>query len=392
VSELREISTVRKPLPWLSAPPEGCPFPPSSDIRGITFTGRYAIYTEADTWYPSWAADGHLYSPFTDGKVGTWSVGSVGILAATGQAKITGDDPFALEIIPLGSEFGSPLPYGGRYPCATLVKDGVWYYGTYCLDETSRGLNWDVLGPFVGFRISHDLGLTWEDTPHTAEQPLFAESGKNNAKVKIGAPHTVDFGKDMMHSPDGKAYFVGHGATDSHADLTWGSGDEIYLIRVEPTPETINDPEAYEFFGGLADGQPLWTRSFAEIEPIVSWPRHCGSVTMTFNAPLKRYLMWVTDCWPTVSVMDTYILEAAAIEGPWRLVTYMKEFGPQAYFVNQPSKFTSHDGRTGWLCYSANFTNLAKEKHGTVLHVPDLLEEKPPGSRYGMCLQEFELT
>ena len=42
-----------------------------------------------------------------------------GVLAATGQAKIVGDDPLGLEVIPLGSEFGSPLPYGGRYPFIT---------------------------------------------------------------------------------------------------------------------------------------------------------------------------------------------------------------------------------------------------------------------------------
>ena len=54
------------------------------------------------------------------------------------------------------------------------------------------------------------------------------------------------------------------------------------------------------------------------------------------------------------------------------------------YFVNLPSKFVSGDGRTAWLCYSANFTNLAKEKHFTLLHVPFLLEARPPGSRYGM--------
>ena len=33
----------------------------------------------------------------------------------------------------------------------------------------------------------------------------------------------------------------------------------------------------------------------------------------------------------------------------------MKDFGEQAYFVNFPSKFISSDGRTLWLCYSANF-------------------------------------
>lgn len=41
--------------------PDGCPFPPSEVISGVEFTDRHACYTNADTWYPSWAADGNLY-------------------------------------------------------------------------------------------------------------------------------------------------------------------------------------------------------------------------------------------------------------------------------------------------------------------------------------------
>ena len=53
---------------------------------------------------------------------------------------------------------------------------------------------------------------------------------------------------------------------------------------------------------------------------------------------LKKYLMCITNGWPNVSKMESYILEADAITGPWRLVVYMKDFGEQAYFLNFPSK------------------------------------------------------
>jgi hypothetical protein len=368
---------------WPSKPPADCPFPQSEEITGIAFTGRHAEYTQADTWYPSWASDGDLYSPWTDGSVDAWPIGSLGPLAATGHARIVGDDPLALEVIPLGGWVSRPAPYGGRYPCGTLVRDGIWYYGTYCLDESARGLNWDVLGPFVGFRVSRDLGRSWEETPHTPASPLFGESGKDNRKVKVGAPHFVDFGRNMEHSPDGKAYLVGHGATSPHADLSWISGDEVYCVRVDPSPGTINDPAAYELYAG--DGR--WTRDFAAIRPLVAWRDRCGCVTATYVAPLRKYLMCVTDGWPTIREMNTFVLEADRIEGPWRLVTFMEHFGAQAYFVNVPSKFVSADGRTAWLCYAANFTNAHAE------HFPGnpLVEVNPPGSAYAMCLQEIEL-
>jgi hypothetical protein len=58
----------------------------------------------------------------------------------------------------------------------------------------------------------------------------------------------------------------------------------------------------------------------------------------------------------TGSRYNTYILESDQLTGPWKLVVYMHHFGEQGYFVNIPTKFVSADGRTAWLCYSANFT------------------------------------
>ena len=54
---------------WPSTPPADCPFEPSDTIKALAFTGRHAEYTGADTWYPSWASDDVLYSPWTDGFI-----------------------------------------------------------------------------------------------------------------------------------------------------------------------------------------------------------------------------------------------------------------------------------------------------------------------------------
>ena len=64
----------------------------------------------------------------------------------------------------------------------------------------------------MGFRYSTDFGKTWHETPHTPSQPLFGEPANSGGKVKMGAPHLADFGKNMQYSPDGKAYLVGQGA------------------------------------------------------------------------------------------------------------------------------------------------------------------------------------
>lgn len=405
-----------EPFVWPEQVPDDCPFEPSTELTGLRFTGVHSDYPKntewmADTWYPSWAADGNLYSPYTDGPVGGrqsnsngWEDhpnGSMGEFnskrrpATTAQAVMIGDDPLNLEIKPVGGLIqADPYPYGGRYPCGSLVHDGVWYYGTYCLSPHgatrfgSQLYNWPWLGPLVGFRVSTDGGETWKETEHTPAKPLFGESGMWGHPVKIGAPHFVDFGKNMEHSPDGKAYLVAQGAVhpDEHAqfaNLSWITADQVYLLRVTPSPRTINDPSDYEFYGGTGtDGAPVWTKDFAAIKPLLEWNNNMGCVTVTYNAPLKKYIMCVTDGENTCSYMNTYLLEADALTGPWKLIVYMKHFGEQAYFVNIPSKFISNDGRTMWLCYSANF---ASDWNGLKI------KPNPPGSKYGLVFQQFEL-
>ena len=212
-----------------------------------------------------------------------------------------------------------------------------------------------------GFRVSTDFGKTWTPSPLSPDKPLFPEPAKFMGPVKMGAPHFVDFGKNMEHSPDGKAYLLGMGAEENDpqprfANLSAVSADQVYLARVTPGIENINDIKKYEFFAGHDEqGKPIWTGDFAKIKPLLDWNNNMGVVTVTYDAPLKKYLMCVTDGWPTCAKMNSYILEADALTGPWRLVVYMKDFGEQAYFLNFPSKFISADGKTLWLCYSANF-------------------------------------
>jgi hypothetical protein len=408
---------------WKSEVPQGCPFKQSKTLTGIFFTGRHSNYRCGDTFYPSWASDGNLYSPWTDGKTDGVTCGSGekprrGEAARTGHAVMIGDDPVNLEIKNTSPpKSASAKPYLGRYPCGSLVYNGVWYYGTYCLGPAGRYMhkgfawNWPNLGPMPGFQISRDFGKTWTPSPLSPEKPLFPEPKKYLGPVKMGAPHFVDFGRNMQHSPDGKAYLLGMGAEENdpeprpcikpgppgetfqpqgpcdadfaHANLSWVTADQVYLARVKPSPDTINDLEAYEFFAGHdRDGKPIWTGDFKKIKPLIEWNNNMGCVTATWVPGLKKYLMCITDGWPTVARMDSYILEADRITGPWRMVVYMKDFGEQAYFLNFPSRFISVDGRTLWLCYSANFS---PGWNGVILKV------NPPGGRYGLCLHEVKL-
>ena len=371
--------------------PENCPFDQSDDFSGIEYGPGFKNYLNeritSDTWYPSWASDGNLYSPWTDGKVRDLQSNSAGAEATTGIATIIGDDPMNLTIADEAIYKSDPSSYQGRYPCGSLVYNGIWYYGTYCLyggQVIKKGditYNWPWMGPFVGFRWSSDFGKTWTQSPCTPEKPLFNERTSDGEPVKMGAPHFVDFGKNSEYSPDGKAYLVAHGSANSKDRRfgydSWITGDEIYAARVTPGIENMNDISKYEFWNGKE-----WTNDFSQIQPIASWSDNMGCVTMTYNAPLKRYLMCVTDGGTTGGYFNTYILESKEITGPWKMVQYFRHFGEQAYFVNIPSKFISADGHGFWLCYSANF---ASDWDG------QKIRSLPEGSSYSLCLKEVKL-
>ena len=64
----RTLPADGKGFAWESSVPSDCPFPRSPSLTGLFFTGRHSDYRCGDTFYPSWASDGNLYSPWTDGK------------------------------------------------------------------------------------------------------------------------------------------------------------------------------------------------------------------------------------------------------------------------------------------------------------------------------------
>ena len=136
ISQVRPDSLSFKPFLWKSETPAGCPFKQSQDLKGIKFLGIKSGFHVADTWYPTWADDDKLYSPFTDGGCprldgSSESSNSAGENATTGHAVIEGDDPLSLKVYSLGLLKASPKPYQGRYPCGSLFYNKVWYYGTY---------------------------------------------------------------------------------------------------------------------------------------------------------------------------------------------------------------------------------------------------------------------
>ncbi len=400
-----------KPYDWPNDPPADYAGERSARITGISFTGRYANYTGADTWYPSWAPDGELYSTWTDGYLWTDRVldplqcgycdkaygrlhqdpnGGPGRLhlyhchsnvdpPCTGQAKLVGSSPLNLEVVSLGKMFSGQ----NLYPCVNVIAKGVFYIGSY--DAYNEG------GRFNGFRFSRDwdhwteqLSPGWRDdywTDGRQPQTDFFASDQNPRRFNV--PHAVVFGKNNQLSPDGEIYLSAHGQLPG-GKSNWDKGDAIYLARVEPRPEAVTNSAAYEFFAGDdPKGEPTWTSDVTRSQPILQWRNHLGSESITYIPALRKYLLTTARLAENETNLTHNVLifwESDRLTGPYRLVHYLRNWGPQAYFPNIPAKFISNDGLRMWLCVAANYASgkvdpfscrYAASFHELVLHVKD---------------------
>ena len=98
-----------EPFIWPSEVPKDCPFKQSGAFNAVKFLGIKSGYHYGDTWYPTWASNDTLYSPWTDGKTKRldgytdWSQSWVDpVHITTGQGVIAGNDPLTIKAYSIG--------------------------------------------------------------------------------------------------------------------------------------------------------------------------------------------------------------------------------------------------------------------------------------------------
>ena len=206
----------------------------------------------------------------------------------TGRAKIIGSDPLHLEIVPIGTLMADPSPYEHRYPAGSLVYDGYWYYGTYCLDEP-YGKN--ILGPLVGFHISDDAGRFWQAPKTSPAEPLFGESSKYGGSVRFGARTSSISARIWSIRPMGTPIWWGMAHPARFVEGRGSRGTKYSWHDVRPDPGSINAGDSWEFFAGHQAGRPKWEGDLVSAEPIVRWDGHAGNVAVTWF-PGSAGLLW----------------------------------------------------------------------------------------------------
>lgn len=232
--------------------------------------------------------------------------------------------------------------------------------------------------------------------------------------VKFAYPRPVDYGQNNHMSPDGMMYFTAMGSSRADGPVSWMSADETHMARTNPSlgPLSVNNMSSYEFYAGEAsNGDALWSRHFKDARPLFRWWNQTGITACTFLPKLQKMLCTIETTGIESGVntqfdFDTYILEADAPGGvfpsgsKFKMVTYMRSFGPESYFVHVPSRFAPDaPSGVGYIGMAANFaegivpssggcgcshcTVYGECQMGGIMH--------PTGGIYGLNLQQIRL-
>ena len=143
-------------------------------------------------------------------------------------------------------------------------------------------------------------------------------------------------------------------------DSAYGFSPDIVMARVPK--ERVADRNAYEFFAGLdGSGRPRWSADIGQRGPIFHDPHGTQRIAITYNAPLKRYILTTSHLPPGVEATHTAALgvfDAPEPWGPWTTVFYEDHWSVvngkdcRTYHHKFPPKWMSPDGKEMWLLYS----------------------------------------
>src|SRR5262249_40267806 len=100
----------------------------------------------------------------------------------------------------------------------------------------------------------------------------------------FGAPTFINFGRNYAGARDAFVYAVSH-----DANTAYETADGFVIARAPR--DRLRDCHAWQFFAGIDDGRPVWTRDVARRRPVLTVPGKCYRASVSYHAALRRYLL-----------------------------------------------------------------------------------------------------
>jgi hypothetical protein len=335
------------------------PFPSSNLIVGARWTSPPHAppgNQSGDILPTVWADDGDEYTVMDDG--GTDLPASQGLWRQS-MARISGTPP-AIHFSQVGNPDNPPPhtfaqikqdpalwqgPLGPYYSSGLVEADHV-FFATQELNW-----NWSTNGPFTGLQgiaYSTDQGQHWQ-------------FGNRQFPAPLGNLNWVIRGRGGTY-PDGYVYAI---ASEREFNAT-----RLIMGRSRPDIADVTDPSRWQWVSGWRRYEglpwPVFSSSAAAAVPIASWASHITYPQMSYDAPLRRYLLTFTysyapqppAIWRTGA--ELVILAAPHPWGPFSFVAREPNFGPSnGYDPGIPVSWISRNGQDLWLKWAANFDGCA---------------------------------
>jgi len=296
------------------------PYPPSPVITGFKWAPLRTVRRDArgsDNWPCTSADDDAIYTGYGDGN-GFKSPRAPRL--SLGLAKVLGG-PDDFKGINVRSKTGEQVGDGasGKKASGMLCVDGILYM--LARNAKNAQLAWSA---------DHGRTWTWADWRFT---------------TSFGYPTFLNFGRDYAGARDDYVYVYSHDNASAYK-----AADGMVMARVHKTQ--IGDRTSYEFFRKLdAKGEPLWTKDIGKRGAVFEHKGRCRRSSVSYCAPLKRYLWWqqtdAGDVDTRYKKAGFAVFDAPEPWGPWTTAFYTDKWdmgpGETGCF---PTKWMSADGKT----------------------------------------------
>jgi hypothetical protein len=289
----------------------------SAPLRSVSVGAPIPVVdSDGDTWAPTWAGNGYLYSPSNDSS-GFHSAPKANIAFN----RIDGNDPRHLggktinPMLPYGKE-GKRGPDGCTWKssgCACI--DGVlyWVIARHRYGEESGDPHRRQTAQNASIIKSVDYGRTWTRSETlNYHAPMFP--GR-----RFATPYFIEFGRNGVAPRNVEDYVY---AISNNG--FWDCGDDMIVGRVARRDIGGLKAADWEFFTGGSGDAGSWTGDMDRAEPILRGPGKFGMTGATYLHRYERYLMigWYYPAGggkmagaATHTVWDFY--EAPRPWGPW---------------------------------------------------------------------------
>ena len=302
------------------------PYPPSPVITGITWAPASEIVRQArggDNWPSTWGADDLLYTTYGDAN------GFEPFLPkklSIGVARVSGNPPDIRgeNILSPTAEAVGDGERGRKASGMIMLADGTLYMAVRNVGNAQLG--W-----------SSDQGRTWKWADWKFE-------------TSFGCPTILNFGKANAGARDNFVYVY-----SQDAETAYERADRMVLARVPN--DKLRERAAYEFFVRRKDdGAAVWSADINERGAVFENEGLCYRSSVTYCAPLKRYLWCQTGVGTDPRFAGGFsIFDGPEPWGPWTTVYHTDKWdvGP-GETSSLPPKWMSADGRTLHLLFSGD--------------------------------------